>query len=178
MHGIRFVGSKQGQERSYKHDGVSYPLDVQSAESDDLLSCGTMIISFVVSSNFSRHSLIATIIYVRMRLTAPNTKLKKQYKPSLVFYFWSPISSFVFCRGPFFCPCVSLISMYDMEGLGYLKGEDLESYIFDHIMIFEEMEGMPPSFYTFYVLTAVRRFLFFLDPKQTGWIMWGLDCME
>lgn len=66
--------------------------------------------------------------------------------------------------------------MYDMEGLGYLKGEDLQSYIFDHIPLFEELEGMHQSFYSFYVLTAVRRFLFFLDPKQKGWItLMGLD---
>lgn len=64
------------------------------------------------------------------------------------------------------------ISLYDSAGYGYLKEKDLENFIFELIPSFPQLASMQENFYPFYVISAVRKFLFFLDPKKTGkiWI--------
>lgn len=59
-------------------------------------------------------------------------------------------------------------SFYDSEGLGYLREQDLENYVYDHIPTMAALHAIHDNFYPFYVFTAVRRFMFFLDPKRTG----------
>jgi serine/threonine-protein phosphatase 2A regulatory subunit B'' len=64
------------------------------------------------------------------------------------------------------------ISLYDSAGYGYLKEKDLENFIFELIPSFPQLNSLQESFYPYYVITAVRKFFFFLDPKKTGkiWI--------
>lgn len=59
-------------------------------------------------------------------------------------------------------------SFYDSEGLGFLREQDLENYVYDHIPTMPALRAIHDNFYPFYVFTAVRRFMFFLDPKRTG----------
>ena len=63
------------------------------------------------------------------------------------------------------------ISLYDSNGYGYLNENDLQNYIFDLIQTFPQFQDIQENFYLFYVLTAVRKFFFFLDPKCTGKIL-------
>ena len=58
--------------------------------------------------------------------------------------------------------------MYDSSGYGYLKEKDLENYIFELMPTFPQLEMLSEQFYPFYVITSVRKFFFFLDPKRTG----------
>lgn len=51
---------------------------------------------------------------------------------------------------------------------GYLREKDLENYIFELIPIFSQLQQLEENFYPFYVITAVRKFFFFLDPKKSG----------
>ncbi|KAF7998211.1 hypothetical protein HCN44_009609 [Aphidius gifuensis] len=60
------------------------------------------------------------------------------------------------------------LSLYDVTGQGYLRESDLESYIWELIPTLPQLEGLEKSFHSFYVCTAVRKFLFFLDPLRTG----------
>lgn len=60
------------------------------------------------------------------------------------------------------------LSLYDASGQGYLRESDLESYISDLIPTLPQLEGLEKSFHSFYVCTAVRKFLFFLDTLRTG----------
>ncbi|KRX07662.1 hypothetical protein PPERSA_11211 [Pseudocohnilembus persalinus] len=60
------------------------------------------------------------------------------------------------------------ISLYDSVGNGYLREKDLENYIFELVPIFAQLSSLQENFYPFYVITAVRKFFFFLDPKRTG----------
>ena len=61
-----------------------------------------------------------------------------------------------------------MLSFYDSEGLGFLREQDLENYVYDHIPTMPALRAIHDNFYPFYVFTAVRRFMFFLDPKRTG----------
>ena len=61
--------------------------------------------------------------------------------------------------------------MYDSAGYGYLKEKDLENYIFELMPTFPQLQNLQENFYPFYVITAVRKFFFFLDPKRTGKIL-------
>lgn len=63
------------------------------------------------------------------------------------------------------------ISLYDAAGYGYLREKDLENYIFELMPSFPQLENLQEPFYPFYVITAVRKFIFYLDPKRTGKIM-------
>jgi serine/threonine-protein phosphatase 2A regulatory subunit B'' len=49
-----------------------------------------------------------------------------------------------------------------------LKEKDLENYIFELMPTFPQLEQLSEPFYPFYVITSVRKFFFFLDPKRTG----------
>mmetsp|Transcript_4917 Transcript_4917/g.9207 ORF Transcript_4917/g.9207 Transcript_4917/m.9207 type:complete len:382 (-) Transcript_4917:79-1224(-) len=64
------------------------------------------------------------------------------------------------------------ISLYDSAGYGYLKEKDLENFIYELIPTFPQLAQLQENFFPFYVITAVRKFFFFLDPKKTGriWI--------
>lgn len=63
------------------------------------------------------------------------------------------------------CVCCS---SYDEVGDGYLREFDLESYINDLIPTFANLRTLQDNFKQFYVFTAVRKFMYFLDPKKTG----------
>ncbi|XP_065200638.1 serine/threonine-protein phosphatase 2A regulatory subunit B'' subunit gamma-like isoform X2 [Planococcus citri] len=60
------------------------------------------------------------------------------------------------------------LSIYDNTGEGYLRQEDLENYISELIPTLPQLDGLETSFHKFYICTAVRRFMFFLDPLHTG----------
>ncbi|XP_075223773.1 serine/threonine-protein phosphatase 2A regulatory subunit B'' subunit gamma-like isoform X2 [Lycorma delicatula] len=60
------------------------------------------------------------------------------------------------------------LSLYDVTGQGYLRESDLESYILELIPTLPQLDGLEKSFHSFYVCTAVRKFIFFLDPLRTG----------
>ncbi|CAM9771795.1 unnamed protein product, partial [Hapterophycus canaliculatus] len=60
------------------------------------------------------------------------------------------------------------LHFYDSEALGFLREQDLENYVYDHIPTMPALRAIHDNFYPFYVFTAVRRFMFFLDPKRTG----------
>lgn len=60
------------------------------------------------------------------------------------------------------------LSLYDYTGQGYLREPNLEAYILELIPTLPQLEGLEPSFHSFYVCTAVRKFFFFLDPLGTG----------
>jgi serine/threonine-protein phosphatase 2A regulatory subunit B'' len=60
------------------------------------------------------------------------------------------------------------LSLFDIQGLGYLKESDLENYILELIPTLPQLNCLEESFYSFYVCTAVRKFFFFLDPLRTG----------
>jgi len=60
------------------------------------------------------------------------------------------------------------LAMYDSEGDGRLREPDLENYIFEAIPAVPELAALQENFYPFYVFTAVRHLLFFLDPNRTG----------
>ncbi|CAG9829083.1 unnamed protein product [Diabrotica balteata] len=60
------------------------------------------------------------------------------------------------------------LSLYDATGQGYLTEVDLENYITELLPTLPQLDGLEKSFHTFYVYTAVRKFLFFLGVVRTG----------
>ncbi|CAG9570662.1 unnamed protein product [Danaus chrysippus] len=60
------------------------------------------------------------------------------------------------------------LSLYDVTGQGYLTEQDLEGYIAELVPSLAALDGLDSSFTSFYVCTAVRKFLFFLDPLRVG----------
>ncbi|KAJ8941727.1 hypothetical protein NQ318_023323 [Aromia moschata] len=60
------------------------------------------------------------------------------------------------------------LSLYDTTGQGYLTEGDLENYITDLLPTLYQLEGLEKSFHSFYVCTAVRKFIFFLDVVRAG----------
>ena len=50
----------------------------------------------------------------------------------------------------------------------FCLAQDLENYITELIPTLPQLEGLEKSFHSFYVCTAVRKFLFFLDPLKLG----------
>ncbi|XP_026499887.1 serine/threonine-protein phosphatase 2A regulatory subunit B'' subunit gamma-like [Vanessa tameamea] len=60
------------------------------------------------------------------------------------------------------------LSLYDVSGQGYLTEHDLESYIAELVPSLAALDGLDSSFTSFYVCTAARKFLFFLDPLRVG----------
>ncbi|XP_022656682.1 serine/threonine-protein phosphatase 2A regulatory subunit B'' subunit gamma-like isoform X2 [Varroa destructor] len=59
------------------------------------------------------------------------------------------------------------LALYDANGQGYLSEADLENYINGLIPTLNQLKGLEPSFHSFYCCTAVRKFIFFLDPYRT-----------
>lgn len=51
---------------------------------------------------------------------------------------------------------------------GNLREKDLENYIYELIPTFTQLQNIPQAFQSYYAITAVRKFFFFLDPKKTG----------
>ncbi|KAK9693949.1 EF-hand domain [Popillia japonica] len=60
------------------------------------------------------------------------------------------------------------LSLYDASGQGYLREADLENYISELLPTLPQLEGLERSFHSFYICTAVRKFLFFLDTLRAG----------
>jgi len=60
------------------------------------------------------------------------------------------------------------LSLYDVNGEGFLREQDLESYIGELIHTLPQLDGLDKSFHSFYTCTAVRKFFFFLDPLRSG----------
>lgn len=60
------------------------------------------------------------------------------------------------------------LSLYDLEGHGYLREGDLEQYIEELIPGIDSLSAMNPDFKRFYVCGALRKFFFFLDPGRQG----------
>lgn len=46
--------------------------------------------------------------------------------------------------------------------------QELENYIKELIPTLPQLDGLEKSFHMFYICTAVRKFMFFLDPLHTG----------
>lgn len=55
------------------------------------------------------------------------------------------------------------LTCYDTEGNGFLTEHDLENYVFEQLPHMRQLAGVAVEFYPYYVFTAVRKFLFFLD---------------
>jgi serine/threonine-protein phosphatase 2A regulatory subunit B'' len=60
------------------------------------------------------------------------------------------------------------LQYYDMIGHGYLRESDLENFIFELISSLTGLASLEPDFVQFYVYTAVRKFMFCLDPRRLG----------
>ena len=60
------------------------------------------------------------------------------------------------------------LSLYDVNGQGFLREQDVENYIAELIETLPQLDGLDKSFHSFYVCTAVRKFFFFLDPMRAG----------
>ncbi len=60
------------------------------------------------------------------------------------------------------------LTCYDEMGYGYLREQDLENYVFEQIPSLPQLTGLEVDFYPYYVFTAVRKFVFFLDPMRKG----------
>ena len=60
------------------------------------------------------------------------------------------------------------LSLYDVNGQGFLREQDVENYIAELIETLPQLDGLDKSFHSFYVCTAVRKFFFFLDPLRSG----------
>lgn len=49
-----------------------------------------------------------------------------------------------------------------------LPAQDLENYVFEQIPQMAQLSDLEKDFYPYYVFTAVRKFVFFLDPMKKG----------
>ena len=56
------------------------------------------------------------------------------------------------------------LGWYDFTGAGFLRESDLDNFVQDEIANSPILSQLEKSFETYYVCTAVRMFLFFLDP--------------
>lgn len=60
------------------------------------------------------------------------------------------------------------ISLYDKYGNGYLKENDLEIFIGELAPTFPNLAGLSDELKPRYLTIAVKKFFFFLDPRQRG----------
>ena len=60
------------------------------------------------------------------------------------------------------------ISLYDTNGNGYLTEANLKEYISELIPTFTHLKNMDENFKENYIVGAMKKFTFFLDPKRTG----------
>ena len=104
------------------------------------------------------------------------TKAERFFTPSTFLKFrrdrWGRISTHRFFQ--YVCHIITLyqtriqLAMYDADGSGYLREQDLENYIYELIPDLKPLDGLQENFHPFFVFTAVRKFFFFLDPRRTG----------
>lgn len=62
---------------------------------------------------------------------------------------------------------VSLM-VHDELGLGYLREQDLENFVFEKVPQMAGLANLESDFFPYYVFTAVRKLIFFLDPARKG----------
>lgn len=60
------------------------------------------------------------------------------------------------------------LSLYDASGQGFLRESDLETYIYELIPTMPQLKHLQAMFRPFYVCTATRKLIFFLDPMRMG----------
>ena len=60
------------------------------------------------------------------------------------------------------------ISLYDTNGNGYLTEANLKEYISELVPTFTHLKNMDEEFKENYIIGAMKKFTFFLDPKRTG----------
>ena len=60
------------------------------------------------------------------------------------------------------------LQYYDMVGEGFLRECDLENFVFELIPTLRGLESLAADYLPFYVFTAVRKFMFFLDSRKRG----------
>jgi hypothetical protein len=60
------------------------------------------------------------------------------------------------------------LQFFDMVGEGYLRECDLENFVYELVPSLRGLDGIQQEFVPFYVYTAVRKFMFFLDPLRRG----------
>ena len=60
------------------------------------------------------------------------------------------------------------LQFYDMLGSGFLRECDLENFIYELIPSLSGLTSLQSDFTQFYVYTAVRKFMFFLDSRKCG----------
>ncbi|XP_066254772.1 serine/threonine-protein phosphatase 2A regulatory subunit B'' subunit gamma-like [Euwallacea similis] len=60
------------------------------------------------------------------------------------------------------------LSVYDSTGQGYLTETEIENYITELLPTLCQLDGLEKSFHNFYLCTAVRKFLFFLDGARAN----------
>ena len=60
------------------------------------------------------------------------------------------------------------LGYYDATGSGFLKEADLENFVYDLLPGIPQLDAFHSDFHPFYILTAVRRFLFALDLRRQG----------
>jgi serine/threonine-protein phosphatase 2A regulatory subunit B'' len=60
------------------------------------------------------------------------------------------------------------LTCYDDIGYSYLREQDLENYVYDQLESLPPLKSLERDFYPYYVFTAVRKFIFFLDPHRRG----------
>ena len=78
-----------------------------------------------------------------------------------------PIYQFMLYRDGLLRKRITL-GWYDFTGAGFLRESDLDNFVQDEIANSPILSQLEKSFETFYVCTAVRMFLFFLDPARRG----------
>ena len=78
-----------------------------------------------------------------------------------------PIYQFMLYRDGLLRKRITL-GWYDFTGAGFLRESDLDNFVQDEIANSPILSQLEKSFETFYVCTAVRMFLFFLDPGRRG----------
>lgn len=59
---------------------------------------------------------------------------------------------------------------------GYLTESELEHYITELLPTLSQLDGLEKSFHNFYICTAVRKFIFFLDGARANRVSAGSFC--
>lgn len=60
------------------------------------------------------------------------------------------------------------MALYDSGGLGFLSEKDLEHFLLELLPSFPNLAGMSEALRPKYLVIALQKFFFFLDPKKTG----------
>eukprot|EP00698_Gefionella_okellyi_P018529 TRINITY_DN5564_c0_g1_i2.p1 TRINITY_DN5564_c0_g1~~TRINITY_DN5564_c0_g1_i2.p1 ORF type:complete len:304 (-),score=77.91 TRINITY_DN5564_c0_g1_i2:1982-2893(-) len=67
-----------------------------------------------------------------------------------------------------YCQTRVRLSLHDVFGKGYLRENDMENFVYDLIPSLPSLQQLDSPFIPYYVVTAVRKFFFFLDPQRKG----------